>query len=279
MFEDFRLKVFMALAEKGSFTQAAKALGVTQPAVSQSIAELERSVGAELFTRARGSITLTSAGKAFYEYADRILYWYSSAEKMFGPEGQLTSKRRIRIAADRIIADHILPGILSKLLAFSDSVSFEITGSEASEEADLVISGKPHEPELRLDESNAFAVEIPAVAVSSNPAYSKITSLLELPANARLAVLETYSKILGPDILARTAVISASAEALVSLAAQAPDIVAIIPLPAAPSALHTLAIPLPHLATDFYLRPSPTFAPTPVFSAIKRLFTELTFRG
>ena len=275
MFEDFRLKVFTALAEKGSFTQAAKSLGISQPAVSQSIAELERSVGTELFTRARGSVTLTSAGKAFNEYARRILYWYSSAEKMFGPEGQLTARKRIRIAADRTIADYILPGILSKLLAFSDSVSFEVTVPDSAEEADLVISGKPHTSELRLDESKDFAVEIPAVAVSSNPAYSKITSFLELPANARLAVLEAYSKILGPDILARTAVISASAEALVSLASQNPDIVAIIPLPAAPSNLHRLSIPFPRLATDFYLRPTAAFAATPVFTAIQRLFAEL----
>ena len=53
MLEDFKLKVFMAVAENGSFTIAAKALGVTQPAVSQNIAELERNMGAELFTRGR----------------------------------------------------------------------------------------------------------------------------------------------------------------------------------------------------------------------------------
>lgn len=276
MFEDFRLKVFTALAEKGSFTQAAKSLGISQPAVSQSIAELERSVGAELFTRARGSVTLTAAGKAFNEYADRILYWYSSAEKMFGPEGQLTTKKRIRISADRTIADYILPGILSKLLAFSDSVSFEITGQDSAEEVELVISGRSSTSELSLDESKDFAVEIPAVAVSSNPTYSKITSFPELPANARLAVLGAYSKILGPDILARTAVISASAEAIVSLAAQSPDIVAIIPLPAAPSTLHRLGIHLPRLTTDFYLHPTAAFATTPVFSALRRLFAELS---
>lgn len=75
MLEDFKLKVFMAVAENGSFTIAAKALGVTQPAVSQNIAELERNMGAELFTRGRGSVTLTAAGIIFKEYAGRILYW------------------------------------------------------------------------------------------------------------------------------------------------------------------------------------------------------------
>lgn len=275
MFEDFRLKVFMTLAEKGSFTIAAKALGITQPAVSHHISELEKSTGTELFTRTRGSITLTPAGNVLMEYARRILYWYSSAEKMFGSEGQLTAKKRLSIASDRTIADYILPGVLSKLLAFSDSVSFVITGADSAEEADLLISGKPHTSEIRLDDGGSFAVEIPAVAVSSNPSYSKILSFQDLPCNVRLAVLEAYSKILGPDTLAKTAVISASAEPIVSLAAQNPDIVAIVPLPAVPSSLHRLNIPLPRLATDFYLRPSDSFATSPVFSAIRRLFAEM----
>ena len=41
MFEDFRLKVFMAVAETGSFTKAAKSIGISQPAVSQNINALE----------------------------------------------------------------------------------------------------------------------------------------------------------------------------------------------------------------------------------------------
>ena len=88
MLEDFKLKVFMAVAENGSFTIAAKALGVTQPAVSQNIAELERNMGAELFTRSRGSVTLTAAGTIFKEYAEKILYWYSAAGQLFGPTGK-----------------------------------------------------------------------------------------------------------------------------------------------------------------------------------------------
>lgn len=275
MFEDFRLKVFMTLAEKGSFTQAAKALGITQPAVSQSIAELERSVGATLFARTRGSVTLSPSGMAFKEYAGRILYWYASAGRMFGPEGKLTGGKRIKIASDRTISDYILPDILSKLLAFSDSVSFELTGPESADNADLVISGKKHTSELRLDDDKVFAVEVPAVAVSSNPAYSKIVRFQDLPGNARLAVLKAYSENLGPDIQSRIALISDSVEGILRLASANPDIVAIVPLAASPSELSRLAIPLPTLSTDFFLLPSATFASDPAFSAIKRLFTEL----
>ena len=45
MFEDFRLKVFMAVAETGSFTKAAKSIGISQPAVSQNINALEKEIG------------------------------------------------------------------------------------------------------------------------------------------------------------------------------------------------------------------------------------------
>ena len=62
MLDDFRLRVFMMVAAEGSFTRAAQHLGVSQPAVSQNIAELEKQVGAVLFERKRGEVTLTPEG-------------------------------------------------------------------------------------------------------------------------------------------------------------------------------------------------------------------------
>ena len=44
MLEDFRLKVFMAVRSEHSFTKAARSLGISQPAVSQNIAELEKEI-------------------------------------------------------------------------------------------------------------------------------------------------------------------------------------------------------------------------------------------
>ena len=76
MLEDFRLRVFVTVARCGSFTLAARELGVSQPAVSQSIASLEQAVGAPLFVRSRGRLSLTQKGSLMLEYAGRILYWY-----------------------------------------------------------------------------------------------------------------------------------------------------------------------------------------------------------
>ena len=65
MLEDFRLKVFMAVKSEQSFTKAARSLGISQPAVSQNIAELEKELGVALFSRSRGEVTLTPAGISF----------------------------------------------------------------------------------------------------------------------------------------------------------------------------------------------------------------------
>ncbi|MBQ0126845.1 MAG: LysR family transcriptional regulator [Bacteroidales bacterium] len=79
MLEDFRLRVFTAVAEYGSFTESAHKLGISQPAVSQNIAELERLAGEALLVRSRGNIALTDKGKLLLEYARKILYWYDRA--------------------------------------------------------------------------------------------------------------------------------------------------------------------------------------------------------
>ena len=76
MFEDFRLRVFETVARTGGFTSAANELGVSQPAVSQNIAELEKITGGPLFIRERGGLSLTDNGTLFLEYAKKILYWY-----------------------------------------------------------------------------------------------------------------------------------------------------------------------------------------------------------
>ena len=83
MFEDSRINVFMAVCEEGSFTKAARRLGVSQPAVSQNISEIEKGIGARIFERNRNSVTLTEEGRLFKEFAKQILYWYKTASESF----------------------------------------------------------------------------------------------------------------------------------------------------------------------------------------------------
>lgn len=68
-----QLAYFIAVAEVRHFTQAAEALGVAQPSLSKQIRALETELGAPLFGRARGNITLTAAGEALLPLANRIL--------------------------------------------------------------------------------------------------------------------------------------------------------------------------------------------------------------
>jgi DNA-binding transcriptional LysR family regulator len=83
MLEDFRLKVFMTVAQEGSFTKAAARLNISQPAVSQHISELEKNTGVKLFERLRGEVVLTDQGRVFQIHAKRILDAYVSATALF----------------------------------------------------------------------------------------------------------------------------------------------------------------------------------------------------
>ncbi|MBO4743280.1 MAG: LysR family transcriptional regulator [Bacteroidales bacterium] len=70
------MKIFLAVADCGNFSQAARSQGVSQPAVSQCIAQLEAEVGAPLLLRGRSGTSLTPMGETLASYARRILALY-----------------------------------------------------------------------------------------------------------------------------------------------------------------------------------------------------------
>lgn len=83
MLEDFRLKVFVKVVELGSFTKAAAELGISQPAVSQNITEIERHVGARLLERNRSAVNLTDKGQTFMSFAETIIKNYEDLDAVF----------------------------------------------------------------------------------------------------------------------------------------------------------------------------------------------------
>lgn len=125
-FDDQRLRIFLRVAEIGSFTGAAKDLGMSQPAVSQAVQTLENNIGVRLFKRTRSEVTLTPQGTLFKTYADKILYWYDAVNGMFGSQGIQTVNRPVRISADHVCAAYILPPALAVLREVNPRLSFQV---------------------------------------------------------------------------------------------------------------------------------------------------------
>ena len=136
MLEDFRLKVFMTVAAEGSFTKAAAVLGVSQPAVSQNVAELEKLTGAKLFERLRGEVVLTPQGKVFMEYVQKIMGSCSSVAGIFAK----VSPAVVRVSASEEVFSFYLAPALEKFMLVHPEVSFE---RAMFEDADVAVVLKP----------------------------------------------------------------------------------------------------------------------------------------
>lgn len=67
------LRYFRAVAEAGSFSRAAALIGLRQPTLSQQIAQMERALGAKLFSRTRRVCRLSPAGETLMPYVQRVL--------------------------------------------------------------------------------------------------------------------------------------------------------------------------------------------------------------
>lgn len=107
------LETFAKAAELGSFTRAAKALKLTQAAVSQRIHALERALDKSLFQRRGGRVLLTQAGKALYGYAEQILELHRQAWRdVASQETPLSGE--LLLGASSIPGEHLLPALLSE---------------------------------------------------------------------------------------------------------------------------------------------------------------------
>jgi DNA-binding transcriptional LysR family regulator len=105
------LETFVRAAERGAFTAAATDLGVSQAAVSQRIAALEKELRVSLFDRRAGRIRLTEAGLLLHEYARRILNLHDAARQALGGLHPLVSGE-LPLAASSVPGESFLPALL-----------------------------------------------------------------------------------------------------------------------------------------------------------------------
>ncbi|MFB7327478.1 LysR family transcriptional regulator [Streptomyces sp. NPDC056190] len=106
-----QLRYFVAVAETRHFTRAADLVHVAQPSLSQQIKALERELGADLFLRARGNITLTDAGETLLPLARRILADADTARHEVQELVQLR-RGRVRLGATPSLCTGLLPDVL-----------------------------------------------------------------------------------------------------------------------------------------------------------------------
>ena len=120
------IRVFLMVVEKKSFSKAAKALFLTQPAVSFQIQMLEEHYGTRLFDRVSRNIILTEAGELLYKYATEMSDMQDSLEKDM-QELNNTILGRLRIGASITIGTHILPPLLKQYQALYPELRTEVT--------------------------------------------------------------------------------------------------------------------------------------------------------
>lgn len=109
-----RVLTFRAVAHARSFSAAARELALTQPAVSQQVAALEREVGARLLVREPGGLKLTRAGAVLLEHADAV------ADRLGLASAQLAEiaseeRTRLRIGAFPSALAALVPKAVAKL--------------------------------------------------------------------------------------------------------------------------------------------------------------------
>jgi DNA-binding transcriptional LysR family regulator len=137
------LETFAQAAEAGSFTAAARALGLTQAAVSQRIAALEQALGVPLFLRRGGRVLLTEAGQRLHAYARRILALHAQAR-------QAVTGRAVPVAGDLALAassvpgEHLLPAALAAFRDHHPHVRVRVTVTDTQAVLDEVARGKAH---------------------------------------------------------------------------------------------------------------------------------------
>jgi len=113
---DRRLQVFHAVAKHLSFTKAAEALFMTQPAVTFQIKQLEEHFNTRLFERGHGRITLTPAGDIVLDYAERILGLSAELDtRLKEMTGQIAGL--LLVGASMTIAEFLLPQVLGDFKA------------------------------------------------------------------------------------------------------------------------------------------------------------------
>lgn len=159
-----RLRIFVAVAERDHVTAAARALNLTQSAVSNALAALEAEHQVRLFDRVGRGVALNATGRAFLPEAKAVLARAAAAEAALA---DLSALRRGRLAvfASQTIASYWLPRRLVDFHTAHPGVELDVQIGNTREVAQAVLNGAA---EIGLVEGVVDAPALTQVQVGSD---------------------------------------------------------------------------------------------------------------
>src|SRR5688500_196155 len=120
-----QLEYLLAVAEEGSFSRAARRLGVAQPSLSQQVKKLEDGLGHRLLDRLPKGVVPTEAGRQLLEHARRVLAEIADARRRIGDSpGNVTGS--LAVGAIPTIAPFLLPDVLRRFATRWPDVKLDV---------------------------------------------------------------------------------------------------------------------------------------------------------
>jgi DNA-binding transcriptional LysR family regulator len=138
-----QLRAFVMVVEQGTFSGAARAMHLSQPAVTMQVQALEADIGATLLDRGYRKVELTEAGRMLLPFAKRVLEEIEEArDEIANMTGRVTG--RLELAASTTPGQYILPGLLGKFLKQNPEVGVSIKIHDTAEVVEAVEEGRAH---------------------------------------------------------------------------------------------------------------------------------------
>ena len=131
-------KSYLEVVKRGGFSEAGKALGLSQPTVSFHIQRLEKELAAKLLERHGGRIALTQAGQEFQAFAERVLHERQALEKKLGALQQEVTGR-LSLGASTNPGEYILPRILGDFRQLHPKVHAAVIIGDTAEIVEKVL--------------------------------------------------------------------------------------------------------------------------------------------
>jgi LysR family transcriptional regulator, transcriptional activator of the cysJI operon len=154
--ENFRLRVFRAVAHRLNFRMAAEELLLTQSAVTQQIKALESELDVPLFDRAGGRVSLTPAGVALLPFAERLAALSEEAREAVAATAG-GSAGRLALGASQTIGQYLLPKLIAAYLQENPKVEISVLGGNTQTILEALVE---HKVQLCLIEGPAMRRDV-----------------------------------------------------------------------------------------------------------------------